>query len=56
MTEARSAKHWRSKAEETRRIADARRGDSKEALLDVARAYDRLAIITEKPGGLVSLL
>ena len=48
MTEARPAEHWRSKAEETRRIADARRGDSKEAMLDVAQAYDKLAEITEK--------
>ena len=55
MIEARTAKHWRSKAQEARRTADERRGDSKDAFLEVARAYDRLAEVTEKSGDRVSL-
>lgn len=51
MIEARTAMHWRSKAEQARRTADERRGDSKDAFLEVARAYDRLAEITEKASG-----
>ena len=48
MIEPQTAEHWRSKAQETRRTADGRRGASKDALLEVARAYDKLAELIEK--------
>jgi hypothetical protein len=48
MTEAQTASHWRSKAQDARRIADRRRGQSKDAFLEVARAYDRLAQVIEQ--------
>ena len=55
MTEPQTAKHWRSKTQEVRRAADWRRGDPKDALLEVARAYDRLAEVAEKSSELVPL-
>jgi hypothetical protein len=47
MTEAQTANHWRSKAQEVRRAANRRRGESKDVMLEVAQAYDRLAEVTE---------
>jgi len=55
MTEAQTASHWRSKAQEVRRTADGRRGGSKDDLLEIARAYDRLAEATEKSSKRVPL-
>jgi hypothetical protein len=47
MSETRTAEYWRAKAAETRMLADGRTGESKRALLDVAKAYDKLAGVTE---------
>ena len=43
MPETRAADYWRAKAAETRSRADGRTGETKRALLDVAKAYDKLA-------------